>query len=52
MAKKQESSEVVKYELRFTTDFGEHKKGSVVTCGPQAYEVYKDVTEVLTTKNK
>lgn len=52
MAKKIEDTKPVKYELRFTTDFGEHKKGSVVTCGAGAYAAYKDVTEIISTKNK
>lgn len=67
MAKKNnDSTGIIKYNLKFTEDIYvdvkdkdgkissvlSHKKGSPVSCGPESYEVYKSVTEVVSTKTK
>lgn len=61
MAKQKiEGTEVIKYNLRFTQDTidkngnVEHKKGSKVSCGPEAYAIYNGlgVVEVISTKSK
>jgi hypothetical protein len=62
MAKKknEDTGQVTKYTLRFIIDVTdkkgnvEHKKNSVVTCGPEAYAIYNSlgVVEVVSTKAK